>query len=104
MIFKGSEYREKVRQNTLYVIRHSRLVQFVEPQNGADEDFVNVKFTLKEGQYGEFAHEYRPGFLNAAKKVDNGCSITHFSHKILLNTEFSAQIDYNRVQGKQIIL
>lgn len=70
MIFKGSEYKEKVCQNTLYVIRHSRLVQFVEPQNGADEDFVNVKFTLEEGQYGVFAHEYRPGFLNAAKKVD----------------------------------
>lgn len=70
MIFKGSEYKGKVCQNTLYMIRHSRFIQFVEPQNGVNEDYVNVTFTLEDGQYGVFAHEYSPGFLNAPKKVD----------------------------------
>lgn len=71
MIFNCKWYKDKIRPNTLYKIRNSRSIRFVEKQKNIDEeDCVNVKFVLDKGQYGMFANEFCPSFVKDAKKAD----------------------------------
>ena len=73
MIFKCKKFAGKVLPNTLYAVYYNdeeHTIPFVEKQNGVDEDYVNVRFTLERGQYGIFANEYHPGHVADAKKAD----------------------------------
>ena len=71
MIFNCKLYKDKISPNTLYEIRNSRSIRFVEKQKNIDEeDCVNVKSVLDKGQYGVFANEFCPGFVKEVKKAD----------------------------------
>ena len=51
MIFKCKKFAGKVLPNTLYAVYYNdkkNIISFVEKQNGVDEDYVNVRFTLEE--------------------------------------------------------
>lgn len=55
--------------NTLYCIHKNCTVQFLESDT---DDIVNISFCLDVNQYGVFAKEFRPGYVNkvGCKKAD----------------------------------
>ena len=70
-ILKGNKFKGQINHNTLYLITESNEIEFVEKQKDTEEeDYVDVKFNLKNGQYAIFASEFRPNFLANSKKVD----------------------------------
>lgn len=82
MIFKCKKFAGKVLPNTLYAVYYNdkkNIISFVEKQNGVDEDYVNVRFTLEEGQYGIFANEYHPGHVQI--HLDNMLNTTYYDYK-----------------------
>lgn len=71
MILNGRVIKpgEKLLQNTMYIVRESREVQYVEEETN---DIVEILYCLEKGQYGAFGHEFMPGFVNKKgyKKAD----------------------------------
>lgn len=61
-------------KNKLYKINESEIIQFKEEQKDKDcSDLVKLKYSLKEQQYGVFAHEYRNP--NTAKRGGKSADI-----------------------------
>lgn len=61
-----------IKKNTIYVIRKSRDISFIESQENSEDDKIIISYDLKPKQYGIFVQEYRPGFIdkNNIKKAD----------------------------------
>ena len=74
MIFKCKKIKDKIIPNTLYAVYYKdskEPVHFVEKQDeDGSEAFIDIKYTLKEGQYGIFANEYHPSHVTDAKRAD----------------------------------
>lgn len=78
MLIQGKTVDEKpISPNTIYVIRKTREIRFIEPQKNDEDDTIIISFILDEKQYGVFAKEYRPGFINReqCKKSDILCLV-----------------------------
>lgn len=101
MIFNCSKFKDTIAPNTLYAIRKSGKIQFIEKQKEInEEDYVYVKFTLDKGQYGMFANEYRPGFIANSKKVDIFLLIVDEEKKLCASWIFDVKVS---VGGEDVI-
>lgn len=71
MILKGRVIKpeEKLLPNTMYIVRKSREVEFVEEKTN---DIVEIQYCLEKEQYGAFCHEFMPGYISKEgyKKAD----------------------------------
>lgn len=73
MLITGKTVKEEdILSNTIYVIRQKREINFWEPQSDGDGDTIIIFYDLLQQQYGVFAKEYRPGFVDKTqcKKAD----------------------------------
>lgn len=101
MILKGSRYKGKIERNTLYLISESAIVRFVEHQDETNEDdYVDVKFDLKDKQYALFANEFCPGFLANSKKADILLLVVDETHKKCASWICDVKVS---VGGKEVI-
>ena len=103
MLIQGKTVDEKpILPNTIYVIRKSREVQFVESQKNDENDTIIISFNLDENQYGVFAKEYRPGFINKnrCKKSDIPCLVIDEQNQKLSSWIFDVKVT---VGGEDVI-
>lgn len=72
MLINGKTLTDNIVPNTLYLIRKRREISFIEPQKDDVGDEIKILYELKDDEYGVFAKEYRPGFINKynCKKAD----------------------------------